>query len=71
MKQDRIYDQVIAKLRKRSKKGQEEYGTTMVENMGKEPYWLDHLQEELVGSIVYIEKLKDIMRKLEKMREIH
>ena len=71
MKQDRIYDQVIAKLRKRSKKGQEEYGTTMVENMGKEPYWLDHLQEELMDSIVYIEKLKDSMKQHEKLKEIH
>jgi hypothetical protein len=62
---------VVAKLRKRSKKGQEEYGTTMVENNGNQEYWLDHLQEELMDSIVYIEKLKDIMKKIAKMKEIH
>jgi hypothetical protein len=62
---------VVAKLRKRSKKGQEEYGTTMVENNGSQGYWLDHLQEELMDSIIYIEKLKDIMKKFEKMKEIH
>jgi len=43
----------------------------MVENMGKEPYWLDHLQEELMDSIVYIEKLKDLMKQHEKLKEIH
>jgi len=53
---DSIYQSVIDKLEQRHHKGVKEYGTTMSENNGDLLYWLKHTQEELMDSIVYIEK---------------
>lgn len=53
---DKIYQSVVSKLQERHNKGVKEYGTTMEENNGNLLYWLNHLQEELMDSIVYIEK---------------
>lgn len=59
--QDRIVSQVIDKYKKRSEKGIETYGTTLEENNTDD--FLNHLQEELMDAVLYLEKLKDLQNK--------
>lgn len=53
---DKIVQQVIAKFNERSAVGIKKYGTTLADN-NKDDY-LNHLQEELMDAVLYIEKLK-------------
>ena len=55
MKEDSIVLSTTEKMLNRSKIGMEKYNTTLQEN-NKDNYLL-HLQEELMDSILYIEKL--------------
>ena len=59
--QDRIVAKVIEKYKKRSEKGIETYGTTLEENNTDD--FLNHLQEELMDAVLYLEKLKDLQNK--------
>ena len=58
MKKDKIVQEVISKFEQRSKIGIKKYGTTLEENNSDD--FLNHLQEELMDAILYIEKLKSI-----------
>ena len=55
---DPIVEQVIDKYRSRSQKGIEKYGTTLADNKLTQEEWLNHLQEELMDAVVYLERLK-------------
>jgi len=54
--QDKIVKQVVDKFQQRSEVGIKKYGTTLEENNTDD--FLNHLQEELMDAILYIEKLK-------------
>lgn len=54
---DPIVEAVREKLKQRSAVGIKKYGTTLAENNTDD--FLNHLQEELMDSILYIEKLKN------------
>jgi len=54
---DPIVEAVREKLRQRSAVGIKKYGTTLAENNTDD--FLNHLQEELMDGILYIEKLKN------------
>lgn len=54
---DSINQSVSDKLLKRAEMGRSKYGVTMDRNDLKYRDWLLHLQEELLDSAVYIEKL--------------
>lgn len=56
MTSDLIVQSVISKLNSRSLIGIKKYGTSLFENNTDD--FLTHLQEELMDSILYIEKLK-------------
>lgn len=58
MKKDKIVQQVIKKFEQRSEVGIKKYGTTLEENNTDD--FLNHLQEELMDAILYIEKLKTL-----------
>jgi len=58
MKKDKIVLQVISKFEQRSEVGIKKYGTTLEENNTDD--FLNHLQEELMDAILYIEKLKSL-----------
>jgi hypothetical protein len=58
MKKDKIVLQVIKKFEQRSEVGIRKYGTTLEENNNDD--FLNHLQEELMDAILYIEKLKTL-----------
>jgi hypothetical protein len=57
-KTDPIVDKVVASFKQRSKVGIEKYGTTLEENNSDD--YLQHLQEELMDAVLYIEKLKSL-----------
>lgn len=58
---DKIVKQVIDKFNQRSEIGIKKYGTTLEQNNNDD--FLNHLQEELMDAILYIEKLKSIKQK--------
>jgi hypothetical protein len=58
---DPIVEDVVSKFRARSKKGIAKYGTTLEENDTDD--FFEHLQEELMDAILYLQKLKKIRSK--------
>jgi hypothetical protein len=56
MSKDKIVKQVVDKFQQRSELGIKKYGTTLEQNNTDD--FLNHLQEELMDAILYIEKLK-------------
>lgn len=57
-KRDKIVDSVIVQFAKRSQIGIKKYGTTLEENNTDD--FLQHLKEELMDAVLYIEKLQSI-----------
>lgn len=57
---DPIVSAVIRKMYQRSQVGIKKYGTTMERNDLSFTDWVTHLQEELMDSIIYLEKLKNV-----------
>ena len=57
-KKDLIVESVLNQFKERSKRGQETYGTTLSEN--NKDNFLQHLKEELMDAVLYIEKLQSI-----------
>jgi hypothetical protein len=55
---DPIVAAVIRKMYQRSQVGIKKYGTTMERDDLSYAEWLTHLQEELMDSIIYLEKIK-------------
>jgi len=55
---DKIVESVIDQFRTRAEEGKRTYGTTMERDDLTFAEWIQHLQEELMDAVVYIEKLK-------------
>ena len=55
----KIEKRVIDRINQRAEIGKEKYGVTMERTDLSRYEWLNHLQEELLDAIIYIEKLKD------------
>jgi hypothetical protein len=55
---DPIVQTVVERFQQRSAFGIQKYGTTLEEN--KLPFlaWVQHMQEELMDAILYLEKMK-------------
>ena len=56
---DRIVDNVINQFAIRSKKGVEKYSVTLERNDIDLLGWVQHLQEELMDAVLYVERIKD------------
>lgn len=54
-----IEKKVIDKINKRAEIGLKKYGITMERTDLTKQQWLNHLQEELLDAVIYIEKLKE------------
>ena len=67
MKEDPIVKQVVDSFQERSKVGIEKYGTTLEENNTDDFY--QHLSEELMDSLLYLQKLKTIKPSLKDYHE--
>lgn len=57
--EDAVVEEVVSKYRQRSKAGKQKYGTTLSENQADLKEWLNHLQEELMDAVLYIERAKE------------
>ena len=57
---DRIVEEVLEKYLDRSRLGIKKYGLTLAEN--NQDDFLNHLQEECMDSVLYLQKLKDILK---------
>ena len=55
---DKIIKQVVEKFKERSDVGYKKYGVTLHDDEPSLHKWLNHLKEELMDAINYIEKLK-------------
>jgi len=55
---DQILEEVIYRMRERSEVGINKYGTTLMRDDLSHLDWLNHLQEELMDAILYLQKLK-------------
>ena len=55
---DPVVQTVIEKFQQRSELGQKKYGTTLEGNNLPFLAWVQHMQEELMDAILYLEKLK-------------
>ena len=64
---DAITEAVVVQLRTRAEKGKEKYGTTMERDDLTLIQWLQHLQEELLDGAVYVEKLLEVQRMMDKL----
>ncbi len=60
---DKIIQSVISKITSRSDVGFKKYGVTMYDdNNTTLDGWLNHLQEELMDAVNYIEKTRMVLR---------
>lgn len=59
-KTDSIVESVVNQFKERSKRGIEKYGTTLQENNTDD--FLQHLKEELMDAILYIQKLQSMKK---------
>ena len=55
---DRIVEQVVNKFNERSQMGITKYGSTLERNDLDVVDWMNHLQEELMDAILYLERMK-------------
>ena len=59
---DKVIKQVVDKIMSRSDVGFKKYGVTLHEDDQSLDTWLNHLQEELMDAVNYIEKARMILR---------
>ena len=57
---DTIVQSVIDQFRTRAEEGKRKYGITMDRNDLTDMEWIQHLQEELMDAVVYLEKIKRV-----------
>jgi len=56
---DPVVERVVDKFVGRSDVGYEKYGVTLEEDPGEMLEWLNHLQEELMDAVLYLQKAKE------------
>ncbi len=59
---DKIIQQVVNKIQRRSDVGFKKYGVTLFDDSQPLDTWLNHLQEELMDAVNYIEKARMTLR---------
>jgi len=67
MKMSSIEEKVIVEIRQRAEKGEAKYGTTMDRNDLSLKEWLQHLKEELMDGVIYIQKIINELEVLENL----
>ena len=58
---DPVVEKVVDKFISRSDVGFKKYGLTLEDDQSNLKEWLNHLQEELMDAILYIQKTKDVL----------
>lgn len=62
MMRDKIIEQVVNKIKSRSDVGYKKYGITLADDDQPLDVWLQHLQEELMDAVNYLEKARAVLR---------
>ena len=57
---DPVVERVVDKFVSRSDVGYAKYGVTLDEDPSKVIDWLNHLQEELMDAVLYLQKAKEV-----------
>ena len=57
---DPVVERVVDKFKQRSDVGYEKYGITLEDDPSKVVDWLNHLQEELMDAVLYLQKAKEV-----------
>ena len=57
---DKIIEQVVDKFKERSDVGYKKYGVTLHDDEPSLHKWLNHLQEELMDAVLYLQKAKEV-----------
>ena len=57
---DPVVERVVDKFVSRSDVGYKKYGITLQEDPSKMYEWLNHLQEELMDAVLYLQKAKEV-----------
>ncbi len=60
---DPVVERVVDKFISRSDVGYKKYGTTLNDDPSKIIEWLNHLQEELMDAVLYLQKAKEAHEK--------
>ena len=60
---DPVVERVVDKFKQRSDVGYKKYGVTLDEDPSKMIEWLNHLQEELMDAVLYLQKAKETYEK--------
>ena len=58
---DKIIERVINKIKSRSDVGYRKYGITLKDDEQTLDTWLNHIQEELMDAVNYIEKAREVL----------
>jgi len=58
---DKIIERVINKIKSRSDVGYKKYGVTLKDDHQSLDVWLNHIQEELMDAVNYIEKAREVL----------
>ncbi len=58
---DKIIERVINKIKARSDVGYKKYGVTLKDDEQSLDTWLNHIQEELMDAVNYIEKARAVL----------
>jgi hypothetical protein len=56
---DPVVERVVDKFVSRSDVGYKKYGVTLDEDKSNLFQWINHLQEELMDAVLYLQKLKE------------
>lgn len=67
IRKDPIVESIINQFNQRSEVGIKKYGTTLEENNNDD--FLQHLKEELMDAVLYIEKLQSLKVNINKIKE--
>jgi len=57
---DPVVERVVDKFISRSDVGFKKYGVTMDQDQSRIFEWLNHLQEELMDAVLYLQKAKEV-----------
>ena len=60
---DPVVERVVDKFKQRSDVGYKKYGVTLDDDPSKMFDWLNHLQEELMDAVLYLQKAKETYEK--------
>lgn len=57
---DPVVERVVTKFVSRSDVGYKKYGVTLEQDQSRIFEWLNHLQEELMDAVLYLQKAKEV-----------